>query len=92
MQDLDAYCLKHYGNSAFARALEIWGLGLCVGVGALLSRGLGLMNVYLEGRGDLVSMLINPITHVRTLLILIINLLAKSPGLDVVVWRLESRV
>ena len=34
---------------------------------------------YLEGQGDLVSMLIAPITHTVTLVILIISLLTKSP-------------
>ena len=34
---------------------------------------------YLEGQGDLVSRLINPITHRVTLVIPIINLLTKSP-------------
>ena len=34
---------------------------------------------YLEGQGDLVSKLISPITHIVTLVILIINLLTKSP-------------
>ena len=34
---------------------------------------------YLEGYGDLVSRLITPITHLGTLVILIINLLTKSP-------------
>ena len=34
---------------------------------------------YLEGQGDLVSRLMTPITHIVTLLILIISLLIKSP-------------
>ena len=33
----------------------------------------------LEGQGDLVSRLITPITHIVTLVILIITLLTKSP-------------
>ena len=35
-------------------------------------------NRYLEGQGDLVSRLIDPITHIVTLVILVINLLIKS--------------
>ena len=34
---------------------------------------------HLEGQGDVVSRLITPITHLVTLVILIINLLTKSP-------------
>ena len=37
------------------------------------------MTEYLEGKGDLVSRLITPMTHMITLLIPIINLLTKSP-------------
>ena len=35
--------------------------------------------VYLEGHGDLVSILITPISHIVTPIIPIINLLTKSP-------------
>ena len=34
---------------------------------------------YLEGQGDLVSRLLTPTTPIMTLVILIVNLLTKSP-------------
>ena len=38
-----------------------------------------LGRLYLEGHGDLVSKLIIPITHIKTPVIPLINLLTKSP-------------
>ena len=51
------------------------------GVYGASDRGTGTLKPipYLEGQGDLVSVLITPITHIVTLIIPIINPLPKSP-------------
>ena len=43
-------------------------------------RALGFIGTYLEGRGNLVSIHITPISPIVTSIITVINLLTKSPG------------